>query len=107
MKWTWDKFGYNVSREPSRDPELILASLNLVSDQSASVQFFPDLYRAVVTSKTQITLSRADLIKVSRECDWDVEHYTENEWNALKKLAFSELMRIGLITSDSASEVVP
>jgi hypothetical protein len=106
MKWTWDKFGYSVPREPVRDPELILALLNLPSDQSARVQFFPDVCRAIVASNAHTTLTRSDLIRASRESDWDVEYYTENDLSAIKRLAAAELTRIELINSESASILI-
>lgn len=106
MKWTWDKFGYSVPQEPTRDPDLILASLNLASEQSARVQFFPDLGRAIVTSNMKRALARSDLIRASRESHWDVDYYSENDLDTIKRLAATELKRIELIDAETASNLI-
>jgi hypothetical protein len=106
MKWTWDKFGYRVPRNPSSDTGFILASLNLLSDQSARVQFFPDLGRAIVTTNANRTFAPSDLIGASRESDWDVEYYAENDLDTIKRSAAAVLTRIKFITCESASILI-
>jgi hypothetical protein len=106
MKWTWDKFGYNVPRELTRDPDLILALLNLASERSACVSFFPDFGRAIVTSKLDISPSREELIRASRECDWDIDYYSEDGLNAIQSLAKADLGRIELINSEFAAILI-
>ncbi len=112
MKWAWDKFGYIIrdssssDRAPVRDRELILALLNMTSVSEAKVLFFPDLGRAVVTSKEPATLTRIDQFRASRESKWDVVYYTESDWIALQRRAEVELQRVDSLNPDAVHTLI-
>lgn len=112
MKWTWDKFGYILidssgsCRDTVRDRELILALLSITSMKDARVRFFPDLGRAVVTSREPATLTLTDRFRANRESHWDVEYYTESEWIALQRKADWELQRLDAIDDDAARTLI-
>lgn len=112
MKWTWDKFGYittdssSSDRDPVRDPELILALLNMTSVKDATVHFFPELGRAVVTSIEPVTLTRDDQFRANRESLWDVEYYTESDWITIRRKAEAELQRVDAVDADAARTLI-
>ena len=112
MKWTWDKFGYittdssSSDRDPVRDRELILALLNMTSVKDATVHFFPELGRAVVTSTEPVTLTRDDRFRANRESHWDVEYYTESDWIATQRKAEEELQRVDALNADAARTLI-
>ena len=112
MKWTWDKFGYIATdssfsdRDPVRDRELILALLNMTSVKDATVHFFPELGRAVVTSTEPVTLTHDDRFRANRESHWDVEYYTESDWIAIQRKAELELQRVEALNADAARTLI-
>jgi len=111
MKWTWDKFGFHVSRLPSdpfpmeRDPQLILECLKLMNTAGVRVYFHDSLGRAMVTVESPaISVSLEDTRRASRQSGWDVEVYTvgglgEARRNALRGFASIDNISLELARS--------